>query len=481
MAINENMAQSEVRPDEFQPERHFYPRVRNAVIHPLVRFFMDLGNKRVADRYCHLHPEAAPEAVHALLSRPTRWFRWAGCDLFHVATERGARRVMVIETNSCPSGQKSMPRLSERQERGGYETLIQRVFLPLLCRPGLPAGGLAVIYDKNLMEASGYAAMLADATGETVHVVPFWDREGQPARVDDGVLRVRINGGWEPIRACMRYVTQRPWNRLPALPRTAMLNPVLVCLAGGRNKLLAAKAYDLYNADVAGQGLRINAPQTMSDVTRGEVPLCVARLGGVAVVKSPYSNAGQAVWTITNSRELERFMAMEQRYKRFIVQALIGNKSWSSRGTEGSLYHVGTVPNRHDEIFVTDVRFMVAASADGFQPVSIYARRARQPMASTLPPGADSWSMLGTNLSMRLPDGGWETETERLLLMDGRDFNTLGLGLDDLIEGYLQTVMSVTAIDRMACDLVTSSGRLRRRLFRSLTPDPVLCDEIMPD
>lgn len=32
----------------------------------------------------------------------------------------------------------------------------------------LPCGALAVLYDKNKMEASGYAAALADLTGEQV-------------------------------------------------------------------------------------------------------------------------------------------------------------------------------------------------------------------------------------------------------------------------------------------------------------------------
>ena len=32
----------------------------------------------------------------------------------------------------------------------------------------LPAGALAVLYDKNKMEAGGYAAALADLTGEQV-------------------------------------------------------------------------------------------------------------------------------------------------------------------------------------------------------------------------------------------------------------------------------------------------------------------------
>ena len=49
------------------------------------------------------------------------------------------------------------------------------------------------------------------------------------------------NGGapgdaWTPVRAALRYVTHKPWNRIPALTRTFMYNPVLACLAGGRNK-----------------------------------------------------------------------------------------------------------------------------------------------------------------------------------------------------------------------------------------------------
>lgn len=51
-----------------------------------------------------------------------------------------------------------------------------------------------------------------------------------------------------------------------------------------------------------------------------------------------------------------------------------------------------------------------------------------------------SWDMLGTNLSVAHGDGVFSTESDRLLLMDRKDFNVLGMGLDDLIEAYIQTV-----------------------------------------
>ncbi|MFT5584956.1 MAG: hypothetical protein ACI9VR_002544 [Cognaticolwellia sp.] len=470
-----------VKPGSYQAENHFYPRVPNAQLHPLVRHFLSLGNARIAQRYCHLHPEASPKAVHEVLSQPTRYLRWAGADLIHATTPDGVRRNVVIEVNSSPSGQKSMPLRNEEDERGGYATLLERSFLPMLKRRGLPKGALAVLWDKNEMEVTGYAAVLADLTGEQVLLARLPTSEGRDAvRCSaDGVLSVKDpKGNWTPLRAAFRYVTQRPWDRIPPLTRTAVLNPVVACLAGGRNKLLAAHAYHEANLRLASSGLRIRTPETRWNVTREEVPAIVAEMGGVAVVKDPYSNAGQGVYTLTTPAELEAFMNSPMRYGRLIVQALIGNASWSSKSKEGQFYHLGTVPDHRGRIYVADVRFMVGSSEQGFYPLALYARRAREPLAKHITPDMDSWSMLGTNLSVKSSDGTFSTEPNRLLLMDRKDFNQLGIGLDDLTEGYLQTVMSIQAIDRLADELITTKGRFRKRRFEALNPDAALAAEI---
>ena len=468
-------------PGEFSAEEHFYPRVVGTWQHPTVRYFMSLSNEAIAARYCHLNPGADPVAVRAVLAHRPSHFRWGGADLLVTATTAGVRRLVVIETNSCPSGQKSMPARVEGAEDAGYRALLARSFLPLLQRRALPRGGLAVLYDKNPMENGGYAAMLAELTGEPVHLVPFAeDDPDPPARfTEDRVLEIRtLDGDWIPIRAAFRYVTQRPWSRIPPLTRTAIFNPVLTCLAGGRNKLLAAKAYDLFNAELSPKGLTLRYPETIWDVGLSEVPLWVARFGGVAVVKNPYSNAGQGVYTITSEVELDAFLALDHPYDRFIVQALVGNLRWSSLSRGARSYHVGTVPDPRGRIFAADVRFMVAAGPAGFYPVAIYARQAPAPLTDDLDAVDDSWQMLGTNLSRRLPDGGWTTEPERLLPMDARGFNRMGLGLDDLIDGFLQATLAVTAIDRMACQLVNTKGGFRRRRFAALNPDPRLVEEI---
>ena len=122
------------QPGDFEPTRHFYPRVLNAQLHPLVRHFLKLGPARVAERYAHLHPSTSRQAIQDLLSKPAKHFRWGGADLFLATNESGVRQVVVIETNSCPSGQKSMPLIDDADEMGSYNRLLTRTVLPRLSK-----------------------------------------------------------------------------------------------------------------------------------------------------------------------------------------------------------------------------------------------------------------------------------------------------------------------------------------------------------
>jgi hypothetical protein len=469
-------------PGGFEAHAHWYPKALNATIHPMINFFLNLGQERIITRYCHLHPKVNPEKLREILNYRAKHFLWAGADLLNVTSARGKRQMVVIENNSCPSGQKSMPLLDDNQEQGSYRLLIERTFKPHLknLRKSLD-GGLAVIYDKNLMETTGYAEVIADVMQEKVYLAPFYeDDKDPPVRFDDGVMLIRDEAGdWIPIRAAFRYVTQRPWNRLPLHTKTRILNPVLACLAGGRNKMVAAKAYDLFNAELEAHGLKINTPETIWDVSKEEVPLWVKKMGGQAVIKVPYSNAGQGVFTIVTKRELNAFMAKDFHYDRFIVQSLIGNYHWSSTTSSGKLYHVGTIPNSKGETYVADIRMMVSSSDQGILPLCTYARRSAEPLVDKIEDSTNSWQMLGTNLSFLEADGSWSTDSNRLVLMDRRDFNKLGIGLDDLIEAYIQTVLSMVAIDNMAKTLLNKQGKFRMRLFRSLNDDQSLIDEIM--
>ena len=470
-----------VLPGQFEPADHWYAKALNATIHPMIAFFLHLDEDRIIKRYCHLHPKVKADTLRSLLSYKPKHFIWAGADLMHVTNEEGNRQMVVIENNSCPSGQKSMPLLDDNQEQGGYRLLMERTIKPQIKARKRIQGQLAVIYDKNPMETLGYARAMADAFDEKVHYVScYQDDPDPPIRFKDGILFVMgADGEWHQIRAAFRYLTQRPWARLPIHTRTPVFNPIIACLAGGRNKMLASKAYDLFNAELAQSGLEILTPETIWDVSKEEIPLWVRKMGGQAVVKNPYSNAGQGVYTIVNEQELEAFMALGFHYERFIVQSLIGNYNWSSTSSRGKLYHIGTVPSSKGNTYVADLRMMVSATEEGIRPLCVYARRASHPLTDHIEEGANSWEMLGTNLSIKEDGNSWGSDTNRLMLVDRRDFNKLGLGLDDLVDAYIQTVLSMVAIDKMAEMLFNTKNRFRARLFRSLDDDNALIDEII--
>jgi len=428
-----------------------------------------------------MHPTVDMDKLKEVLNHKSKYFLWGGADLLNVTSAGGKRQMVVIENNSCPSGQKSMPLVDDNKEQGSYRLMVERTFKPMLKNLRVK-GALAVIYDKNEMEVSGYAEVIADVMQEPVYYVSFYkDEKNASVKFVDGILHVLANEEWIPIRAAFRYVTQKPWNRIPVNSKTKILNPTIACLAGGRNKMVAAKAYDIFNAELEEHGLKINIPETIWDVSKNEIPLWVRKMGGHAVIKVPYSNAGQGVYTIVTEAELDAFMEMEFDYDLFIVQSLIGNSNWSSTTSSGKLYHVGTIPNNKNQTFVADIRMMVSSTEQGIKPLCTYARRAPKPLIDNIETGVDSWSMLGTNLSIKNEDGSWGSDTNRLVLMDRRDFNRLGIGLDDLIEAYIQTVLSMVSIDRMAQALVNKQGRFRIKLFKSLNDDMSLLNEIKID
>ncbi len=474
------------QPDEFEAERFFYPRTLNAQIHPLVLSFFRMTPDRLIKRYCHLHPHVQAENLREVLTTPPRYLRWSGSDIFNVSTELGVKQKLIVETNSCPSGQKSFPALEQHHEEGGYYRLIEKTFLPLVAKKLRKAqaegseGVVAVLYDKNPMESSGYAQVLATLIERPVHLIPFTlSNPWRFLEVEDRVLYAKIDGKRVPVLCGFRYVTQKPWNRIPFNLKTPILNPIVACLAGGRNKLLAAKAYEMFNAQWRARGLEILTPQSFTNVRKAEVPFLVQQFGGKAVVKVPYLNAGQGIYTLVNDEELERFMALDHPYDEFIVQQLVGNFRWSSTSPRGKVFNIGTVPDKKERIYVFDVRMMVAWQGEAFAPMAMYARRAPLPMASELEPGTESWGVLGTNLSKKVGDEQWDTEPKRLLMMDRKDFDRLGLGLDDLIECFVQAVMANRAIDDLAQRLVKRGGGLRRDLFQSLNNDEALLREIM--
>ena len=109
---------------EYQHENHWYPKLINTQINPLVSHFFKMDIKRIVTRYCHLHPSVKQSYLEELFTYKPQYFFWSGGDLINVASSTGKRQMVLIETNSCPSGQKSTPLLDDFDEYGGYSKLM---------------------------------------------------------------------------------------------------------------------------------------------------------------------------------------------------------------------------------------------------------------------------------------------------------------------------------------------------------------------
>ena len=499
-----------VSPGVFEPTNHFYERVLEAKIHPSVKEFFKFDREQTIAKYCETHPEADSAVLRQMLAYAPSHFFWSGVDLLAVkkdpaaadGTPEASSEMIILETNSCPSGQKSMPCVQAKKLGwgGGYATLMTR-FLELTrdreSQGLLPSGVLAILYDKNLVEVSGYAQQLANVSNEDIFLVELYNDDPSPcARWDDqGILSIRTaDGAWQQVRAAFRYVTQQPWTRIPVNSRTFIFNSILSCLAGGRNKLIGHKAYETLNTgDLLNSGVAVRTPKTFCDVLLGDIPALVATMDHRAVIKIPYSNAGQGVFTVHSRAELDDFMvdSTAVKYEKFIVQELIDS--------------VGTVPTGPRQYkFVWDLRIMITATPEGYKPLVLYARKAAAPLISNKDAGkmdeedeeqirtdgetdstsstcggADSRSMYLTNLSEKLGENQWTTDTERLVVLDEEDFGCLGLGIDGLVDGYVQAVLATVAIDKMATRLwSTETGCFDKAAFRGLSDDAALLSEI---
>jgi hypothetical protein len=442
-----------VEPGDFEPADHWYARALNSNLHPLVSFFLNLNNQQIAERFIRLHPDVHPESLDRILNYHPKIFKWAGTDLIHVATNQGRQRGMiVIETNSCPSGQKSMPLPDYNIENGGYYKLIRETFFPMV-QGHRETGALALIYDKNPMENVGYAAAMADVFQEPVYLAEYKSSDSDSVRFFNNQLHiVNENGAWTPIRAAFRYVTQHPWDRIPTNSRTLLLNPIEACLAGGRNKSVAFDAYQKFNHEFKQDGLQIFLPATYTQVSWEELPQFYQLLDGHMVIKVPDSNAGQGVYTITSDRELEKVLKILEPFThdKYLVQQLI--LSQPLKDSANAIYHVGTLPDIKGRYYAFDARMMLHDTADGLRPLAVYSRRSQHPLNETLPEGMDSWEVYGTNLSVKSTEG-WTYDDVRLMLYDVKNFGILGLGLDELIDGFVQSCSAVYAIDQHAVEI----------------------------
>ncbi|CAF4726741.1 unnamed protein product, partial [Rotaria sp. Silwood2] len=173
------------QPGTFSAENHFYPEALNKSLCSEVKAFLKLGNELIAQRYCYLHPATNYNRLCTLMNTRPSLLQLSGTDLLHVTDQNQQKQIILIETNSCPSGQKSMPTDSYVDNDSGYHKFVRLTFLTAVKKAQqsnrlIENGHLAVVYDKNPIENLGYAAAMADVFGETVYSVEFHSCDFDP-------------------------------------------------------------------------------------------------------------------------------------------------------------------------------------------------------------------------------------------------------------------------------------------------------------
>jgi len=447
-----------ISPGAFNPDLHYYEKVKNKQQHHEVKTFLSYTINTLIDKYTDKYKSINKHALENLLTYQPKHFFWSGVDLYHLDNDE----MLVLETNSCPSGQKSMP--SDANPGHGYMKLMQQ-FLDLARTKSQVAGALAVIYDKNHMEVSGYAKQLANVANEPVHFVEISEKENPHITwTPEGVLHLitKDTPTPTPIRAAFRYVTQKPWSKIPIKTQTFIFNPVIACLAGGRNKLVASKAYDDFNNKYSHTGIKIRIPNTLCDVDFESIDTIVTSMNYCAVIKIPYSNAGQGVFIIHNRQELQEFLANAKNYsyEKFIIQELVSPK--------------GTTPDISGNSYICDLRFMTYYNGTNPVPLIMYARKAKSPYVKGS--NTSGHDMYLTNLSEKTT-AGWHTHSERLILLDIEEYPTLNMNIANLVDAYFQSVFATIAIDMMADKLYDDGFNIE--LFKTLNDDPSLLAEIL--
>ena len=160
---------------EFIAENCFNPKALNTTISPIVKKFFNMNTEAIIKRYAQLNPNLDTAVLRSQLEYKTKHFKWAGqffrykiylkmcfkplniykgCYLFNVTNKDGKREMIIVESNSCPSGQKSMPLVDTTNKYGVYKTLIKSCLADVLNNEiDKSLGGLAVIYDKKKLES----------------------------------------------------------------------------------------------------------------------------------------------------------------------------------------------------------------------------------------------------------------------------------------------------------------------------------------
>ena len=88
-----------ISPGEFNPDLHYYEKVKNKIIHPDVKTFLSYTKNDLIDKYVEQHKNIDKKTLENILMYQPKHFYWSGVDLYKTESNK----MIILETNSCPS------------------------------------------------------------------------------------------------------------------------------------------------------------------------------------------------------------------------------------------------------------------------------------------------------------------------------------------------------------------------------------------
>lgn len=463
----------------------------NVAIHPTVQILFGMSNDMILERYKAHNPDVDLEALKKYFSYESKHLQWGATDvfpsikLFETVDLNGERikvvqkLAYVIENNTVPGVQHSIPIDDTDPERpSGFFPIMKNMFLYHIRDIDKSEGVLAIFVDMA-SEQSGieYAEALAMISGEPVYLVKFKLGVESMVEIIDGRAYIKNNPTNIPIRAIFRYMTDEELPHIFINLKTRIINTYEASLAGGGNKNVAAIAYREFNEELKTRkiGVQIRTPKTFPNVPLDKIQEVYQMLGGCIVIKEPSFHSGKGIYPIICQTALDKFLQTDHESKTFLVQELIGHPDWNSNSDK--LYHRGTVPDRWGRSYIYDMRFLCINTQYGYRPIALFARRASKPL-TTKDDSSNLWDIIGTNMGSINSEGKLVLDQSRAMYSSMYEFDNYGLNLDDLIDVYVQSILTMLAIDQMALKL-TRNGKFDKEMYKMMVnPNDLLLSKI---
>lgn len=138
--------------------------------------------------------------------------------------------------------------------------------------------------------------------------------------------------------------------------------------------------------------------------------------------------------------------------------------------------------NLNNQLYASTVRIIACSDPSGFKMTAIRAARAARPFTSI----RSEENKLLTDSIETLDEDAYITNLgttgrseSRAIIIDDAAMDALAIGIDDVVDGFMQTVFSIHAIEDMCKRFTTKDGELNLELLKELNPDPQLLAELI--